>query len=258
MTIELWDDTQFLPDDFEEIVRRRTVGKKDPKLQYHRARQAAFNLQCLKQHKRQEREWVMMIDVDEYMTFNSDLINSRLGDDYSLEWKIPPVEERGSLAQLLGELILPNPDFEDLTTPCVPVYRRQFAARESPDKEVNKMVPMGFDGHDLQTIRWRKYGGKIVEYKLSLDLSCRSQREVPNKVIIDLGRLRVQDLDNPNNKGNPHQPLESICPSNLYLSADDTPLMVNHYMGTLDQWLYRTGDKRGKTFPCEHTVTLTE
>jgi hypothetical protein len=108
------------------------------------------------------------------------------------------------------------------------------------------MAPAGFDGHDFQTIRWRRYGGDIVEYETPLNFECPSKREVPNKVILDLGRLRVQDLDHPKNKGNPHMPLESICPSDVYWDADETPLMVNHYMGTREQWLYRVGDKRGR------------
>jgi hypothetical protein len=253
MTIELWDDSHFLPADFETIVHDRAFGKdgklqKDPKLQYHRARQAAFNLQCLKEHKRQDRGWVIMIDVDEYMTVNPDLLNPKLAKDFGPMWKMPAVDEPGSIAVLLGQLVLPNPDYEDLTTPCVPVYRRQFAARESPDSKLHAMTPSGFDGDDFQTTRWRRYGGDTVEYKTPLNFSCHSQREVPNKVIIDLGRLRIQDLNHPENEGNPHVPLGSVCPSDVYLDADETPFMVNHYMGTLEQWLYRVGDKRGRVF----------
>ncbi len=245
MSIELFSDERFLSSDFEDDVHERTVGEngkkqKDSTLQYHRARQAAFNMECLKEHKRKKRGWTMVIDVDEYMTLNPYLGRLDLG------WNVPPVKEPGSVATVLKDLKIPNPDFEELTTPCVPVYRRQLSARESRDDEVNAMAPAGFDGNHFQTMRWRKYGSGTVNYKTRLGKTCQYVRAVPNKVIIDLGRLQLQDLDHPKNQGNPHVPLKSICPSAVYLPLDETPLMVNHYMGTREQWLYRVGDKRGK------------
>lgn len=259
--IDLWTDEQFLPSNFEDNVQIRAFGidgnrQKDRKLQYHRSRQAAFNLECLKQHKRQNRGWTMVIDVDEYMTFNPDLRNSGNDDEWELTWHVPPVESPGSVAMILDDLIIPNPDFDDIRTACVPLYRRQFAARESDPNEVVAMTPAGFDGNNFQTLRWRKYGSDIAKYKTRLGRICKSQREVPNKVIIDLGRLSLQDLNHPANKGNPHLPLESICPSDVYLGLDDTPLMVNHYLGTIEQWLYRVGDKRGKLLLPSHAMRL--
>jgi hypothetical protein len=251
MDIKLWTDHDFLPDDFDQIVYDRvheggSRALKDPTLQYHRVRQAAFNLRCLKEHKQLNRGWTMVIDTDEYMTHNPDLSTIKLDGGNEAMWKVPPSSEPGSIASILDQMVIPNPYFDNITTPCVPVYRRQFAAKESPDWEIKTMSPLDFDGHFFQTIRWRKYGWKVVAYETRIGTRCRENLEVPNKVIIDLGRLRIQDLDHPTNSGNPHAPLEAICPSDLYLYADDTPLMVHHYMGTLDQWLYRVGDKRGK------------
>ena len=34
---------------------------------------------------------------------------------------------------------------------------------------------------------------------------------LPGKTLIDLGRLRITDLENKQNKGNPHRPLGTIC-----------------------------------------------
>jgi len=253
MTIVLWSDEDFLPHDFEKDVEERTFGKhgtkqKDRKLQYHRARQASFNLECLKEHKRKNRGWTMVIDVDEYMTFNPDLRDPDTDDESVLPWNVPPVEAPGSIATILGDLTIPNLDYPELKTPCIPIYRRQFAARESNQNEVNAMVPGGFNGYDFQTLRWRKYGSDIIKYETRLGDVCKSQRHVPNKVIVDLGRVDLQDLNHRSNNGNPHNPLASICPKNVYLELYDTPLMANHYLGTIEQWLYRVGDKRGKNY----------
>lgn len=244
MNIELWTDEHFLPMDFEREVMRKADGGKDLKLQYHRVRQAEFNLACLREHKQNGRGWTMMIDVDEYMTYNTDLRSFEPGERY-IKWDLPPVEEPGSIATLLDQLILPNPDYSKLETPCVPLYRRQFSAKESTDSEINALAPYGFDGRNFQTLRWRRFGYSTLNYKTRVGDTCHSHREIPNKVIVDLGRLRMQDLHHPDNQGNPHVPLE-ICPENVYLHQSQTPLIVNHYMGTIDQWLYRVGDKRGK------------
>jgi hypothetical protein len=264
MTIDVWDGTngtRFLPSNFDSIVDRRAARGKDRTLQNHRARQAAFNLECLRTFKRQHRGWVMMIDTDEYLGLNEALLRDpqETNPKYDQELDVPPIEEPGSVHAVLQQMMVPHPQFDEITTACVPIYRRQFAARESPVVErVNAMLPEGYDGRNFQTLRWRKHGYKVVQYlthfrkqtnkgKKSL-LSCGSARDVPNKVIIDLGRLRLTDLFHPDNSGNPHRPLDAICPKDVYLTKEDTPLVANHYMGTREQWLYRVGDKRGKLF----------
>ena len=234
MSIVLWTDADFLPADIDKKVHKAAFDHegnqlKDVGLEYHRARQAAFNVKCLKEHKRKDRGWTMVIDVDEYMTFNPDLLSVNAEDeDWAIDWIVPPVDEVGSVATILQNLILPNPDYEDLKSPCVPVYRRQFSPHESPSQDVNAVTPVGLDGRNFQTLRWRRYGAENAKYRTKVNVTCSILREVPNKVIIDLGRLRLLDLDHPKNKGNPHMPLESICPKELYLGAGDTP---GEYLG---------------------------
>lgn len=202
-------------------------------------------MECLREHKRQGRGWTMLVDVDEYMTFNPAVRDFDPADSSrNQDWAVPPIEEPGSLSILLNSIIIPNPDFDEIETPCLPVFRRQFSATESPDSEVNAMTPLGFEGSTFQTMRWRRYGYDVEDYKTRLGTACEIRRHIPNKVIVDLDRMRLQDLYHPENSGNPHAPLE-ICPINVYLKLNKTPLIAHHYMGTLDQWLYRVNDKRG-------------
>ena len=238
MTIQEWQDSDFLPYDFDNIVKEKSAGGKDINLESHRVRQAAFNLACLKELKRQDRGWVLMIDTDEYLTYSATALRN-----FSME--IPLVEEPGSLAKLLDGIMVPDPKFPKLKTPCVPVFRQQFAARESTPDQIHAMVPSGFDATTFQTLRWRKFGFNESWYETKWGDECAVYRWVPNKVVIDLKRLRLQDLEHPENKGNPHRPLRSICTSNLYRTSSETPLTVHHYLGTIEQWLYRVGDKRG-------------
>ena len=71
MNIVEWTEEDFLPSDFNERVQKRLKGNnKDPLLQNHRERQWQFNLECLRYHKKNNREWTMLIDTDEYLAIN--------------------------------------------------------------------------------------------------------------------------------------------------------------------------------------------
>ena len=59
MTIEEWSD-----EDFMEKAKNRTT-------QVHRRRQRIFYQQCMRKLKQQKRKWVLLIDVDEYLAFNT-------------------------------------------------------------------------------------------------------------------------------------------------------------------------------------------
>jgi hypothetical protein len=45
-----------------------------------------------------------------------------------------------------------------MSTPCVPVPRRQFGVLESATNETQNQVPSLFKASDFMTLRWRKYG----------------------------------------------------------------------------------------------------
>lgn len=234
MSIELWTDEQFITNQaaFQKEVQKKTFGDRDVRVWTHRVRQATFSLACLKHHKEHDRGWVMMVDTDEYLTFHPNLVSNEI------------MAKPGSLFQMMNTLQIPNPVFEEVQTPCVPVHRIQFSAQESSDEEVDAMVPAGFDGHNFQTMRWRRYDSIPVKYITKGGDKCTSRKWIPNKVIVDLKRVRMKHIENEENTGNPHQPL-AFCNDNLYLKLDETPFVVNHYMGTMEQWLYRAGDRRG-------------
>lgn len=247
IVIEEWEDAQFIPKNFNALVEQRAVHhgmNKSLDLENHRLRQARFNMACLRTLKRQNRGWVLMLDTDEYLSVDPALRNPDF-DGFDPKLKLLPIEAPGSIASYLQQLILPSAYYEDIKTPCVPVFRRQFAAKESDIEVVESMTPDGFNASNFQTMRWRRYGYRTEKLEMKWGGVCKSYRAVPNKVVIDLGRLRFQDLKHKENKGNPHNPLASICPSEVYLNREETPLRANHYLGTPEQWNYRTGDKRG-------------
>jgi len=248
MDIQIWTEKDFWqPRKNAHKHRHGERRKEDQNTKDFRSRQTSFILRCLKEHKRLNREWTMVIDSDEYLTYNPELSKIKQPGSNRSMWNVRPVEEQGSVASILDQITIPNPYFDDVTTSCVPVVRRQFASIESPDSIIDAMSPPHFDGRSFQTIRWRRYGSNINHYTARTGEICRINDRVPSKAVIDLGRLRLKDLNHPANDGNPHLPLKAICPPNIYMFEEDTPLIAHHYMGTREQFLYRVGDSRGKS-----------
>ena len=72
MEIQLWNDSDYL---------RGIQVKKDK--HGHRKRQNYFVTECMADFKRRNKRWVLLIDVDEYITFNRVVAKHHSGD-YSL------------------------------------------------------------------------------------------------------------------------------------------------------------------------------
>ena len=245
INIEVWNETRFIPDNYDEKVLKKSFNNtKLTLLNYHRVRQASFNLECLREFKRQDRGWTMLIDSDEYMVArNSNEPNTKIKEGSNTTTlrnsTAPP-----TIQSVLSLLNIPT-GFEKIYSPCLAINRVQFAAKESPKEQVQSMVPQGFDGMDFQTLRWRKHSFHVEWYKTKFKKTCGAVRDIPNKVIIDLSRLTLEEVMSELNPGNPHKPL-TVCPKNVYANLRETPFVLHHYMGTPEQWFYRTNDKRGK------------
>jgi hypothetical protein len=232
--IQEWNETNFLPADFKEKVKDQSFDvEKLETLNNHRVRQAHFNKECLKELKRQNRGWTLMIDTDEYLIPREE----------------PAVTNQTktatpTISNVLANLRIP-PGFEKIYSPCLIINRQQFSAGESPEEKVQAMVTPGFDGRDFQTMRWRHHGFEMEWYETKISKKeCGIMRDIPNKVMIDLNRVTLEEFESEDHLGNPHKPL-AMCPENVYANMRETPFVVHHYMGTPEQWFYRSNDKRG-------------
>jgi len=242
MTIDLWNDT--------------TIGIKPQKtgsLALHRRRQKQFNTKCLRHLKSLNKGWVLISDTDEYITINPKLRDPTSPGHKYVDWSPSlSIDQPGSLMIFLQNLILPTEKL-NVNTPCIPIYRRQYSALESPPTKINSHTHphLNLNSTNFATLRWRKYGTKPDEFQLnSTKKLCSKNRNAgPAKAIIDLSRLRPRDLLHETNKGNPHRPLESICTKNTELVSESyAVLIIHHYLGTKEQWMYREGDSRGSAY----------
>ena len=77
LDVQLWNDDDYL---YETITTRQLDGTEVTKtkkrivvsrdIQGHRTRQNNFIVKCMAEFKRRNKTWVLLIDVDEYITFN--------------------------------------------------------------------------------------------------------------------------------------------------------------------------------------------
>ena len=202
----------------------------------HRALQRKFNLECLATHKRNGRGWTFLIDTDEYIHINPRIRESS-EDLFLPKWKrLPSIQEPDSVYTMLMQLTIPDISPGEFH-PCVRIARRQFSGDNGESTSSKRLLveSQGFNSTNFHTIRWRKWG-----------YHDRYHPALPGKTIIDLHRLRLSDVVQEGNKGDPHNPLSAICPaSGIFAGEDKALLLANHYMGSREQWNSRSNDARG-------------
>mmetsp|Transcript_28889 Transcript_28889/g.45489 ORF Transcript_28889/g.45489 Transcript_28889/m.45489 type:complete len:609 (+) Transcript_28889:41-1867(+) len=83
MEMQLWNDDDYLYEIDDNGVKKRDITVTSD-VYGHRVRQNHFINKCMADFKRRNKQWVLLIDVDEYMTFNRiDDINQE--PDFPLE-----------------------------------------------------------------------------------------------------------------------------------------------------------------------------
>jgi len=79
------------------------------------------------------------------------------------------------------------------------------------------------------------------------------KNKIPGKVVIDLSRIREQDLYHTEIKGDPHRPVESVCPQGIQATKKKgAGLILHHYLGSPEQYFYRSTDSRGEGYRMAH------
>jgi hypothetical protein len=269
--ITVWksDDDYITRKEFLAEYQRVTLffSVTSPSLVEHRARQRVFYTQCLRKIKNdsdnrdnkaaaavpsQSRSaWTMLVDVDEFVKVHYDVAN---------EWgnKVPrsafgggnhtavlPIDQPGSVVAVLKTLEAPSGDNGTAVTettpqppwarlrssPCIPLPRLRFISREDDDAAEQSRAFAGNESFLTQTYRARTRGDDMKRNKIS-------------KVIIDLGRVALDDIKQVDSI---HMPIRKYCKqSNRYFFPKDSLLVVNHYLGSYEQFTDRTNDARNE------------
>jgi hypothetical protein len=238
---------------------QQTFRETTPSLIDHRARQRLFYTKCLrflKNGNKQEQKndnhdhtdhdnhdesalWTMLVDVDEFVR-----INYRTASDWAVKnmTSMVPIDQPGSVSTVLQTLAMPatettaaednsdqhQPPWEYLkASPCIPLPRVRFVSKEDETKERHN----GDDSFLTQTYRAHARGEDFNRNKIS-------------KTIIDLSRIPLEDIVDVDSI---HMPIRKYCSQrNRFFPPKDSLLVINHYLGSYEQFTYRENDARNE------------
>ena len=253
INITLWKIQDVFPNPKDLPTRGLKPGDDN------RRRQSLFHRKCLETLLDEEAEhghrWVSLFDPDEYITIN-DRVWDKTDDMYHLNMtedqeplQLPSSPRKaGSTLEFVQDTVWRvsrygvggNQYLVPFETPCINVARKKYGTYETNNtqndnpNDGNNDPPFAFQPDQgiapskLKTWRWRYWGGTVN-----------------GKVIIDLSRIRRNDIGK---YPNCHRPLPNyqMCRKMLmYANEAVVPLVMNHYSATLEQQLYRVGDARG-------------
>jgi hypothetical protein len=232
MTIQVWDDHDYMSDT-ERSMHERYVKQHfgpeifaQPDLITHRARQRLFYYKCMQSLKERGRGWVLLTDTDEYLHVNYPTVRA-----LNLTSMAPAMSAPESVGTFLREE-LKRPG-NNLTSPCVQIPRLRYGAKESTSRQVQRHVPEGFNGTHFLTLRWRHRAGP--DNRLHNKIS---------KTLIDLRRVQSQQLQPVTSV---HRPIRELCGHRrLYILPKDQVLLINHYLGSKEQYQFRNDSRVGK------------
>ena len=219
-----WSDVDFMPP--HAIVAHKKIPHNDSERieNLYLDRQKHFYARCMAIQKMEQRNsWVAIIDSDEYILPNPYIVKNypyRLATDPSKFW---------DLNQTILELLQNIPKWpKHMGKGCIAMHRLQYGTKESTIDQVQSMVPTGdFNGTDFVTTRWRYHAGL--------------KNKTFNKLVKSMVDLSViEEINFHRDNMNPHLPLKTHCHLRmLKLPNEESMFLVNHYIGTLEEFSYR-------------------
>ena len=238
--LQVWDSTDDVMVWNSSTMPKISSVTNNTDVNLHRQRQNFFYSQCLSHLKEQQAQtkatWVMLTDTDEFVRPNS----------YVLKDDSPDLRQPGCVARLLDAKVMAHTEAKraqqnedadqnvrkasrqqhDLK--CIHIPRFLMINREALDNQVQSDIPHGFNGTALLTTRW------LYRSKMEVGLG---------KNIVHVGNLDLSELSSGEARG-PHTVLPGPCPSAKNRLRDqlyrpDAWLLIQHYMGTLEQYTFR-------------------
>ena len=224
INITQWKDEDFWPEEDRknwQLDLQSGIRNARRQTDLHVHRQTIFCQQCMRQLKTENWTWTAFVDVDEYI-----LPNRNVKEAY----RIPGQDSTATIFQLLETAKTSNIS-NMLSSPCIHAKRILFGSKESEPHQVEHSAPQGFNVSNLLTFRWRWHESYSDTFlgKCILDLS-----RVNASVHLDIREINI------------HRIVRSLCPkATMYISYEDSSLLVHHYVGSWEQWSFRSDPRSG-------------
>ena len=231
MTIVEWSDEDFLPVDWVHHDRELNEEDSRQKFNLHRERQRNFYPTCLRALRNVHREWTTCIDSDEFLHMNP---NYRLVKENS-QYRHPPT--------IRDAIDKSYQDVELGTTSCITVPRLRFGNYENVSDESASITSTISNESEtselLQTIPKQQF--LTLRWKYRSPFQSKHNNGMP-KSMVDVSQIANYSRQ----ETDAHRPVRSECPRrNLYMPNLVSPLVVNHYVGTYEQYTFRDDARAG-------------
>ena len=221
----------------------------------HRERQRQFLSNCYRHHKSMNHTWVMHVDTDEYVLFNTIPPDAEKNDE-------PTADEFGHhLSPKVGRKTLPklgiiednNKTIIDLldkrrnVSPCIGMIRLLFGDKISTipaeQEYYNNKTTIAnsiFDLNSFDTLKFNYHHMKgLYEPKPKINGL--------GKVIVDVSQISYKDMDL-TEIFSVHRPILDECPGEWMgpVAYVDSLLRVNHYLGSWEAYTARIDIRRSR------------
>lgn len=254
ITFEEMTDEQFIPSRLRKRLNTTEAVKlgnsHNPLVLLHRYRQQFFVMSCLKRLKQLGKTWVLLTDSDEFIRPNPYIVHPA-GPENNTE---PRIDQPGSVLATIHRHEATLND-QNQHKPCLHVPRLQITSQDSSINTTEAVTML--DSRSLEMIntshfltsRWRYHSGQEIE----------GPKHQDGKNLVHVGRLADHSL--PRKADTIHNVLPGICPFTTggMLQHPDSWLLINHYLGTFEQYTYRDDPRdsistRSKRHEAWHTA----
>jgi hypothetical protein len=224
-----------------------------PQLIEHRARQRLFYTKCLQTLKTFNASWTLLLDTDEFLRINYQLaqqynmtISKAESVDKGNTLLVPPITEPRAVSTLITQStdssITPK---VTSTTDHLPL----FILQSSPCVQVPRIRFVSIDDHDEDNARYHNSSNSYVNPNKFLTLRyrhCAHDGDLKynkiSKAILDLSRIDKEEIVLVDSI---HLPIRAHCQQRrLHTRRPQSLLVINHYMGSYEQFIYRENDAR--------------
>jgi hypothetical protein len=205
-----------------ENVTQENLENAFQKINQHRYRQVTFLKQCMIHVKKRNCTWMAHVDTDEFIVINPTVRKEGMVRNLTLG--------QNTIFSFLKERAKSNSKV--LNWPCISMPRLLFGAHKD---EVSGTGTFAANRTQFETLRWKYHAVNASEHN-----------KLP-KAIIDLNGVPSSDLQSWN-VFSIHRPSTKLCRGRKEMKdvtkSWKLPLVVNHYIGSLDRYLARKDARR--------------
>jgi hypothetical protein len=242
MNVTIWSDEDYLADHFLQRIKNATDTDKGELVNIYLRRQKLFLWKCLAQFVNENQTWIASFDTDEYVFPNENhyrhpealTLRPTLTETLSMT-----IQKNDSSSGILRDLkqkgcaMLPRMRLGDKVDAVGQKNNRSQGGEEEEDADV---LPPGFNVTSFSTLNFRYFKGQTMGKSLMYLPWVRN----PENAIVNKSEKQAV------NAFGAHNMVRRLCSSRdaKFGTFVGSPLSIHHYLGTWEQYSFRSGDVR--------------